>query len=74
MLEGLRGYVQMAVGLTDVTTAKAREVAGSLLTGGGIPGVAAGTSGMAAQVAGLAEDLVVTARGNRDAQIGRAHV
>ena len=65
MLDGLKGYVALVGGLTEATAAKAREVATALLAQGGVQGVPAGASAMATQIAGLAEDLLVTARDNR---------
>ncbi len=65
MLEGLRGYVALASGLTEATAAKAREVATALVAQGGVTAVPATTTAMAVQIAGLAEDLLVTARDNR---------
>lgn len=65
MLDGLKGYLALVSGLTEATTAKAREVATALLAQGGVQGVPAGASAMATQIAGLAEDLLVTARENR---------
>lgn len=65
MLDGLKGYVSLVSGLTEATAAKAREVATALLAQGGVQGVPAGASAMATQIAGLAEDLLVTARDNR---------
>ncbi len=65
MLEGLRGYVQLASGLTEATAAKAREVAQALVAQGGVGGIPANASTMAVQIAGLAEDLIETARSNR---------
>ncbi len=65
MLEGLRGYVALASGLTEGTAAKAREVATALVAQGGVTAVPATTTAIAVQIAGLAEDLLVTARDNR---------
>jgi hypothetical protein len=65
MLEGLRAYVQLASGLTEATASKAREVAQALAAQGGVGGIPANASTMAIQIAGLAEDLIETARNNR---------
>ncbi len=65
MLEGLRGYVQLASGLSEATAAKAREVAQALVAQGGVSGIPSNASTMAVQIAGLAEDLIETARSNR---------
>jgi len=80
VLEALRGYVQLATGLTEVTVAKAREVVSSLVNQGlemsgatGVPGAehAAGAAKAAAtQVQGLADELVETAHQNRELLVG----
>jgi hypothetical protein len=74
VLDDLRSYFQMASGLTDATTAKAKDaVAGLLATGlsltskavPNIPG-AAPAGDMMNQVQELADDLVATSRNNRE--------
>lgn len=80
MLEALRGYVQLATGLTEVTVAKAREAAAALLNQGldlgqvtQVPGAdkAAGAATAAAtQVQGLADDLLETSKQNRELLVG----
>lgn len=68
MLEDLRGYVQVATGLTEVTTAKARQIVSSLLT----QGFALSTKGpeLIGQVQHMADDLLSTGRDNREVLIG----
>jgi len=80
VLEALRGYVQLATGLTEVTVAKAREAAAALLAQGldltqvaAVPGAdkAAGAATAAAtQVQGLADDLLETSKANREMLTG----
>ncbi len=71
--EGLRGYVQLASGLTEASVQRAREVAQALLSGQGRE--QAGKAGkvvspIAHQVQEVAEDLVATSRTNRDLLVG----
>jgi hypothetical protein len=82
VLEALRGYVQLATGLTEVTVAKAREAAAALINQGldlgqvaqvQVPGAdkAAGAATAAAtQVQGLADDLLETSKQNRELLVG----
>jgi hypothetical protein len=80
VLEALRGYVQLATGLTEVTVSKAREAAAALLNQGldltqvaQVPGAdkAAGAATAAAtQVQGLADDLLETSKANRELLVG----
>jgi hypothetical protein len=70
VLDGLRGYLQLASGLTDVTRERARAAARSLVAQS-----EAGVGGMLpdqlrAQVGSVAEDLVATSRANRDLLMG----
>ncbi len=80
MLDALRGYVQLATGLTEVTVAKAREAAMALISQGldlekvpVVPGrdsaVSAATVA-ASQVQGLADDLLETSKQNRELLTG----
>jgi hypothetical protein len=80
VLDALRGYVQLATGLTEVTVAKAREAATALLSQGldlekvpDVPGrdsaVSAATVA-ASQVQGLADDLLETSKQNRELLTG----
>lgn len=67
MLEDLRNYVQMATGLTEATTAKAKEVIADLLaTGMSISSKAIPNPEVMGQVQELADDLVTTSRNNRE--------
>ena len=65
VVEALRGYVQLASGLTEVTRARAREAARALVEHAeGLTGRQGGDA--AAQVKSLADDLASSARSNRD--------
>lgn len=80
VLEALKGYVQLATGLTEVTVAKAREVASALVNQGlevtgavPVPGkdqAASAATAAAGQVAKLADDLVETSEQNRELLVG----
>ncbi|MGD9956744.1 MAG: polyhydroxyalkanoate synthesis protein PhaF [Candidatus Nanopelagicales bacterium] len=80
VLEALRGYVQLATGLTEVTLSKAREAAAALLAQGidltgavPVPGkdqAANAANAAAGQVAKLADDLVETSEQNRELIVG----
>ena len=61
--ESVRGYVELASGLSDLTRARAMEVARGLLS---LPatGVATGTK-MASQASALADELLAAAAANR---------
>lgn len=64
MLNDIRGYFQMASGLTEVTAAKAREIAMSLV-GQGV-NLSTKAPDVVGQVQELADELVATSKGNRD--------
>ncbi len=68
MLDDIRGYVQMASGLTEVTAAKAREIAMALIGQGMNLGSKA--PDVVGQVQELADDLVATSKENRDLLTG----
>lgn len=80
VLEALRGYVQLATGLTEVTVTKARETVAALLAQGidltgavPVPGkdqAASAATAAAGQVAKLADDLVETSEQNRELLVG----
>jgi len=71
VLDALRGYLQLANGLTDVTRQRALAAAKQLMDqGGGVVGGAVGGVPVAKQVQALAEDLVATSRNNRDLLVG----
>lgn len=67
MLDDLRSYLQMASGLTEATTSKAKEaVVGLLSTGMSLTSKAVPAPEMMGQVQELADDLVATSKNNRD--------
>jgi polyhydroxyalkanoate synthesis regulator phasin len=66
MLDEVRGYVQLASGLTEMTTARAKELAAALLG----QGRTVVTPDVVGQVQGLADELVETSRNNRELLIG----
>ena len=80
VLDALRGYVQLATGLTEVTVGKAREAAAALLAQGldltsvpDVPGKDSAVSAAtvaASQVQGLADDLLETSKQNRELLTG----
>jgi polyhydroxyalkanoate synthesis regulator phasin len=55
--DAVRGYLALATGMTEVTAARARSAARSLVEQG---------EATAGQVSALAEDLVATSRRNRE--------
>ncbi|MDQ1599652.1 MAG: hypothetical protein QOD68_1126 [Actinomycetota bacterium] len=61
VLDGLRGYIQLANGLTDVTRERARAAARALVAQGG----AVLPTSVQAQVSSLTEDLMATSKANR---------
>src|SRR6056297_3155406 len=68
MLEGLRGYVQLATGLTEVTASKAKDAAMSLVNQGlSVPGK---TPDVVGSVQDIADDLVTTSKNNREMLVG----
>jgi len=68
MLEDIRGYLQLASGLTEVTAAKAREIAMALVGQG--MSLSTKAPDVVGQVQELADDLVATSKGNRDLLTG----
>lgn len=71
MLDDLRTYLQMAGGITEATTTKAREVVTGLLTTGlSLTSKAMPSGDMVGQVQELADDLVATSRNNREMLVG----
>ena len=71
MLNDLRNYLQMASGLTEATTGKAKEVVTGLLSQGmSLSSKAMPAPEMMGQVQELADDLVSTSRNNREMLVG----
>jgi ribosomal protein L17 len=63
MLDGMRGYLHAATGLTELTRKRAQELAQSLLSASG----SSSTGAVAAQVSSVAEELINAAKSNRAA-------
>lgn len=68
MLDGLRGYVQLASGVTEVTAAKARDVAMGLVNQG--MQLTGKTPDVMGSVQDIADDLVTTSKQNREMLLG----
>ena len=68
MFEDLRGYLQMASGLTEVTASKAKEIALGLVNQG--MNMSAKAPDVVGQVQELADDLVSTSKENREMLLG----
>jgi hypothetical protein len=66
VLEGLRGYLQLASGLTDVTRDRARSTAQALLA----QSEAVMPDSVRVQVSSIADDIVATSKANRALIIG----
>ena len=76
VLDAVRGYLQLASGLTEVTRQRATATAKSLLTGSptgmGQLAMDQAAKGQAAvaQIAALADEIVATSRANRELLVG----
>jgi len=68
MVDGLRGYIQVATGLTEVTAAKAREIVSSLLAQG--LNLSTRAPEVIGQVQTMADDLMSTGKDNREVLVG----
>jgi polyhydroxyalkanoate synthesis regulator phasin len=62
VMDALRGYVQLANGLTEVTRQRAQQAAKALLQQSGADAL---TSGVTARVSDLADEIVATSKSNR---------
>jgi polyhydroxyalkanoate synthesis regulator phasin len=62
VMDALRGYVQLASGLTEVTRQRAQQAAKALLQQSGADSL---TSGVTARVSELADEIVATSKSNR---------
>jgi polyhydroxyalkanoate synthesis regulator phasin len=62
VMEALRGYVQLASGLTEVTKQKAQAAAKALLQQTGAENL---KSGLSTKVSDLADEIVATSKSNR---------
>lgn len=74
VLEGLRAYLQLANGLTEVTRKRATAAARSLVAQGEAGVEAMVPPVMRAQVAIVTEDLMATSKANRDLLLGLVRV
>jgi polyhydroxyalkanoate synthesis regulator phasin len=70
VLDGLRGYLQLANGLSDVTRERARVAAKTLVAQGEASVSAVLPESLKAQVGSLTEDLIATSKANRALLIG----
>jgi hypothetical protein len=70
VLDGLRGYLQLANGLSDVTRERARVAAKSLVAQGEASVGAVMPASLKAQVGSLTDDLIATSKANRALLIG----
>ena len=70
VLDGLRGYLQLANGLTDVTRERARVAAKTLVAQGEAGVGAVLPESLKAQVGSLTEDLIATSKANRALLLG----
>jgi polyhydroxyalkanoate synthesis regulator phasin len=66
VLDGLRGYLQLAIGLTEVSRERAREAARLLVAQGGTSVGAVVPDTVRIQVISLTDDLLATSRTNRN--------
>ena len=62
VMDALRGYVQLASGLTEVTRQRAQQAAKQLLQQSGAESL---TTGLTAKVSELADEIVATSKSNR---------
>lgn len=69
-LEGLRGYLLLASGLTEVTRRRASAVAKSILSSGGAAAGGLLPEQVKATVASVTDELVATGRANRELLVG----
>jgi polyhydroxyalkanoate synthesis regulator phasin len=70
VLDGLRGYLQLANGLSDVTRERARAAAKNLVAQGEASVGAVLPGSLKAQVGSLTEDLIATSKANRALLVG----
>jgi polyhydroxyalkanoate synthesis regulator phasin len=70
VLDGLRGYLQLANGLTEVTRERALGAAKTLVAQGEASVGAVLPGSLKAQVGSLTEDLIATSKANRSLLLG----
>ena len=68
MLDGLRGYLQLASGVTEVTASKARDAAMSLVNQG--LQMTGKSPDVVGSVQDIADDLMATSKQNREMLVG----
>ena len=74
VLDGLRGYLQLATGLTDVTRERALAAAKALAAQGEASVGVVVPESVRTQVSALADDLVATSKANRDLLVSLVRV
>ena len=70
VIDGLKAYVQLASGLTDVTRERAMAAARTLVAQGEAGVGAVLPDAIRVQVATVTEDLIATSKANRDLMVG----
>jgi hypothetical protein len=70
VIDGLKAYVQLASGLTDVTRERAVAAARAIVAQGEAGVGAVVPDAMRVQVASVTEDLIATSKANRDLLVG----
>ncbi len=70
VIDGLKAYVQLASGLTDVTRERALAAARTLVAQGEAGVGAVLPDAMRVQVANVTDDLIATSKANRDLLVG----
>ena len=70
VIDGLKAYVQLASGLTDVTRERAVAAARAVVAQGEASVGAVVPDAMRVQVASVTEDLIATSKANRDLLVG----
>jgi polyhydroxyalkanoate synthesis regulator phasin len=70
VIDGLRAYVQLASGLTEVTRERALAAARTLVAQGEAGVGAVLPDAMRAQVSSVTDDLIATSKANRDLLVG----
>lgn len=70
VIDGLKAYVQLASGLTDVTRERALAAARTLVAQGEAGVGAVLPDAIRVQVATVTEDLIATSKANRDLMVG----
>jgi len=69
VFDAVRGYLQLATGLTEVTKQRATDIAKALLSGSAADQAARGQAAVA-QISALADEIVATSKANRELVLG----